>query len=147
MALLESKIKINIQRIESKIKEPTSIVALEDTDSILLDLGQIIDEINRQIMTNNSIVNDKRKKQEQCRREVWEMIAFLLKDQIADYKAAIAGFERDIKGLEEPLKMPEPIGVASLERSRNSISRVSTPRRPLRASTTCFGIPASRGLN
>lgn len=104
LALLESKIKINIQRIESKIKEPTSIVALEDTDSILLDLGQIIDEINRQIMTNNSIVNDKRKKQEQCRREVWEMIAFLLKDQIADYKAAIAGFERDIKGLEESIK-------------------------------------------
>lgn len=100
LALLESKIKINIQRIESKIKEPTSIVALEDTDSILLDLGQIIDEINRQIMTNNSIVNDKRKKQEQCKREVWEMIAFLLKDQIADYKAAIAGFDRDIKGLE-----------------------------------------------
>ena len=104
LALLESKIKINIQRIESKIKEPTSIVALEDTDSILLDLGQIIDEINRQIMTNNSIVNDKRKKQEQCRREVWEMIAFLLKDQIADYKAAIAGFDRDIKGLEESIK-------------------------------------------
>ncbi|MGM9603188.1 MAG: AAA family ATPase [Faecousia sp.] len=101
LALLESKIKINIQRIESKIKEPTSIVALEDTDSILLDLGQIIDEINRQIMTNNSIVNDKRKKQEQCKREVWEMIAFLLKDQIADYKAAVAGFDRDIKGLEE----------------------------------------------
>lgn len=104
LALLESKIKINIQRIESKIKEPTSIVALEDTDSILLDLGQIIDEINRQIMTNNSIVNDKRKKQEQCKREVWEMVAFLLKDQIADYNAAIAGFDRDIKGLEESVK-------------------------------------------
>lgn len=104
LALLASKIKINVQRIESKIKEPTSIVALEDTDSILLDLGQIIDEINRQIMTNNSIVNDKRKKQEQCKHEVWEMIAFLLKDQIADYKAAIAGFESDIKGLEESIK-------------------------------------------
>lgn len=104
LALLESKININIQRIESKIKEPTSIVALEDTDSILLDLSHIIDEINRQIMTNNSIVNDKRKKQEQCRHEVWEMIAFLLKDQIADYKAAIAGFDCDIKGLEESIK-------------------------------------------
>lgn len=100
LALLDSKIKMNIQRIESKIKEPTSIVALEDTDSILLDLGQIIDEINRQIMTNNSIVNDKRKKQEQCKREVWEMIAFLLKDATADYKAAMATFDKEIKGLE-----------------------------------------------
>lgn len=100
LALLDSKIKMNIQRIESKIKEPTSIVALEDTDSILLDLGQIIDEINHQIMTNNSIVNDKRKKQEQCKREVWEMIAFLLKDAVADYKAAMATFDKEIKGLE-----------------------------------------------
>lgn len=100
LALLDSKIKMNIQRIESKIKEPTSIVALEDTDSILLDLGQIIDEINHQIMTNNSIVNDKRKKQEQCKREVWEMIAFLLKDATSDYKAAMATFDKEIKGLE-----------------------------------------------
>lgn len=104
LALLESKIKINIQRIESKIKEPTSIVALEDTDSILLDLGQIIDEINRQIMLNNSIVNDKRKKQEQCKRELWEMIAFRLKDDIDAYNNALAGFKADIEALEEAIK-------------------------------------------
>ncbi len=32
------------------------------------------------------------------------MIAFLLKEQIADYMAAIAGFESDIKGLEESIQ-------------------------------------------
>lgn len=100
LALLESKIEINLQRIESKIKEPTTILALEDTDSILLDLGAIIDEINRQIMLNNSIVNDKRKKQEQCKRELLEMIAFRLKDEIAAYKAALATFDTEIKFLE-----------------------------------------------
>ena len=100
LALLESKIKINLQRIESKIKEPTSIVALEDTDSLLLDLGQLIDDINRQIMTNNSIVNDKRKKQEQCKRELWEMIAFRLKDEIAACKAALDTFATEINSLE-----------------------------------------------
>ncbi len=104
LALLESKISINLQRISSKIKEPTSIVALEDTDSILLDLGQIIDDINRQIATNNSIVNDKRKKQEQCKREVWEMIAFMLKEQIADYRAALAALDADIKSLKEAIE-------------------------------------------
>ncbi len=104
LALLESKISINFQRIASKIKEPTSIVALEDTDSILLDIGQIIDDINRQIATNNSIVNDKRKKQEQCKREVWEMIAFMLKDQIADYKAALDVLDADIKSLKEAIE-------------------------------------------
>ena len=55
LALLDSKIKMNIQRIESKIKEPTSIVALEDTDSILLDLGQITARF--MIMRNSSTVS------------------------------------------------------------------------------------------
>lgn len=104
LALLESKIKINLQRIESKIKEPTTIIALEDTDSILLDLGSIIDEINRQITLNNSIVNDRRKKQEQCKRELWEMIAFRLKDEIEAYKTALAGFEADIKALDDAIR-------------------------------------------
>lgn len=103
LALLESKIKVNIGRIESKIKEPTSIVALEDTDSILISLGQSIDNINLQIMTNNTIVNDKRKKQEQCKREVMEMIVFSLKDQIEEYKTSLDSIDREIKSLEEEI--------------------------------------------
>lgn len=104
LALLESKISINLQRIASKIKEPTAIIALEDTDSILLNLGQIIDDINRQILINNSIVNDKRKKQEQCKREVWELIAFRLKAQIADYKSTLATLDADIKSLKDTIE-------------------------------------------
>ena len=103
LTLLDSKIKINLQRIEGKLREPSSIVALEDTDSILLSIGQVIDQINRQITTNNSIVNDKRKMQEQCRREVWELIAFTLKDRVAEHKAAIGTFNTEIRSLEEAI--------------------------------------------
>lgn len=77
--------------IEGKTKEPSSIVALEDIDSLLIEIGQVIDEINRQIMINNSVVNDKRKKQEQCKRDVWAMIAFSLNDAVEDYKTAEEG--------------------------------------------------------
>ena len=88
LALLESNVQVNHQRIKDKAKEPSSVVALEDIDSLLIEIDQVISEINRQIVTNNSIVNDKRKKQEQCKRDVWALIAFLLKDAIDDYKAA-----------------------------------------------------------
>lgn len=104
LTLLDSRFKINLQLIEGKIREPASAVILEDVDSILHGLERIIDEINRQITANNSIVNDKRKKQEQCKREVWEMIAFLLKEQISKYKSELSTFDGEIKLLDESIK-------------------------------------------
>lgn len=53
LSLLESNIKINEQRIAEKVKEPTSVVSLEDIDSLLIEIGQIIDEINKKIKANN----------------------------------------------------------------------------------------------
>lgn len=104
LTLLDSRFKINLQLIEGKIREPASVVILEDVDSILHGLERIIDEINQQITANNSIVNDKRKKQEQCKREVWEMIAFLLKEQISNYKSKLSTFDGEIKLLDESIK-------------------------------------------
>ena len=41
--LLVDAITINKQRIAAKIKEPTSIASLEDTDSLLIEIGTLID--------------------------------------------------------------------------------------------------------
>lgn len=103
LSILEQRIQINIQRIDGKIKEPTSIVALEDTDSLLIEIGQIIDEINRQIATNNSIVNDKRKMQEQCKRDAWALIAFSLADLISDYKQGLAAYKSNIETIDKAI--------------------------------------------
>ena len=100
LSILERSIQINTQRIAGKLKEPTSIVALEDTDSLLIEIGQIIDEINRQIMTNNSIVNDKRKKQEQCKRDVWALIAFSIVDLVSDYNQGLTDYKGNIESLD-----------------------------------------------
>ncbi len=103
LSLLESKITINCRRAESKLKEPSSIVALEDTDSVLISLGHIIDDINRQIEENNNIVSDRRKKQEQCRREAWELAAFILHDEIKAYEAETAALDSDISAIDQEL--------------------------------------------
>ncbi len=102
--LLESKIEINRQRIASKIKEPTIIISLEDTDSILIDLGQIIDDINRQIMTNNSIVNDKRTKQNLCKKQAPEYLAFLLSAEIVAHNAALEKIKTELEALDVALR-------------------------------------------
>ncbi len=87
IALLKSSIEINKQRIAGKVKEPTSVVALEDTDSLLIEIGTLIDEINRQINANNDVVNDKKAKKTSSVNQVWEHLAFMLSADVAKYKA------------------------------------------------------------
>jgi len=104
LALLESSITINLQRIAAKIKEPTTIAALEDTDTILIEIGVLIDDINKQIKANNDVVNAKQTKQTECRDSVWEHLAFLLKDDVASYNASLTALQTEIDALSKTVK-------------------------------------------
>lgn len=101
LALLERSIEINNQRIAGKLKEPASIVALEDTDSLLINIGALIDDINKEIISNNDIVNNKKQQKNACIAQVWEHIAFMLRDDVNAYKKNRADIENDIISLNE----------------------------------------------
>lgn len=68
--LLVDAITINKQRIAAKIKEPTSIASLEDTDSLLIEIGTLIDGFNKKIKENNEIVRDLKTKKVLCKKQV-----------------------------------------------------------------------------
>lgn len=104
LALLESSISINLQRIADKLKEPTTVVALEDTDSLLLEIGALIDGINQKIQTNNDVANDKRNKKKECEAAVKEHFAFLVADDVAKYNTNYAKAKKEIDALEESIK-------------------------------------------
>lgn len=78
LALLESAITINEQRIADKLATPAKIVALEDTDALIAKLGEMVAEFNKQIQANNDIVATKQDKQQECIRMVWELVMFRL---------------------------------------------------------------------
>lgn len=59
LALLESNFEINRQRIAEKVKEPSKVISLEDTDTLLLEIGAMIDDINKLIRANNKVVAEK----------------------------------------------------------------------------------------
>ena len=69
LALLESNFEINRQRIAEKVKEPSKTISLEDTDTLLLEIGAMIDEINKQIKANNEVVSAKRYSKTTCKTE------------------------------------------------------------------------------
>lgn len=97
--LLESSIEVNKQRMDKKIKEPSSIVALEDTESFLREINILIDDINLQIKSNNDVVNAKQQKKAECKTQVWEQIAFMLDCEIESLKTSQKNLNKDITDL------------------------------------------------
>ena len=97
--LLVDAITINKQRIAAKIKEPTSIASLEDTDSLLIEIGTLIDGFNKKIKENNEIVSDIKTKKVLCKKQVWEYLAELLKADVAAYNKALTDLDAEIKAL------------------------------------------------
>ncbi len=103
LKMLSDSITINSQIIDRKIKEPTSIASLEDTDSLLLEIGSIIDSLNEEIKGNNEIVKDIKSKKMKCRSEVWEYLAFILKDDIDIYKTNVLTLEKELNELDRKI--------------------------------------------
>lgn len=66
LALLESNFEINRQRIAEKAKEPSKTVSLEDTDTLLLEIGAMIDDVNKLIKANNDVVAEKKSSKARC---------------------------------------------------------------------------------
>ena len=96
-------ITINTQRIEAKVKEPTTVASLEDTDSLLLEIGSIIDQMNVQIEAHNTLVGDKKNQQSKCSKEVWEYLAFVLQDAVKGYNDTLANADKELNALKTEL--------------------------------------------
>jgi wobble nucleotide-excising tRNase len=99
LALLEKTIEINIQRIADKLKEPSTVVTLENVKTLRDEINALIEGFNKQIQANNAIVGAKRQKQAECTTKVWELIAFTLQSDIAAYRARRKTFDDEITAL------------------------------------------------
>jgi len=96
LALLESNFEINRQRIAEKVKEPSKTISLEDTDTLLLEIGAMIDEINKLIKANNDVVAEKRSSKNKCKLEIMQYLAFLLAGEVKNYQDEIARLNKEI---------------------------------------------------
>ncbi|NCC15741.1 MAG: hypothetical protein EOM28_05250 [Clostridia bacterium] len=99
IALLEKTIEINIQRIADKLKEPSSVVTLENVKTLRDEINNLIEGFNKQIQANNGIVGAKRQKQAECTRKVWELIAFTLQSDVSTYRGRRKTFDDEITAL------------------------------------------------
>lgn len=111
LSLLESKFEVNRQRIAEKVKEPSKTVSLEDTDTLLLEIGAMIDDINKFIKANNDVVAAKKSSKEKCKTEIMQHLAFLLADEVTSYKDEVARLKTEIDDVtEHGKKLKKEIG-------------------------------------
>lgn len=100
-AFLERLIEGNLQKISSKIKEPSSVVVIDNeaVKTVREELNKLITEFNQIIQANNSVVNAKQQKQAECKTKVWELIAFTLQSVVSSYKMSRSNLNSEISAL------------------------------------------------
>lgn len=101
LALLESNFEINRQRIAEKVKEPSKTISLEDTDTLLLEIGALIDDINKSIKANNDVVSAKRSSKAKCKTDIMQYLAFMLAADVKSYQNEIARLQKEINDITE----------------------------------------------
>lgn len=104
IALLDSMLTTNRQRIAQKVKEPASVVELEDTDAIEEEIMALIERCNEKINANNNAVSERSINKTKCKTDIMEHIAFILADAVKDYRAEKKKVKEEIASLEATAK-------------------------------------------
>ena len=99
LAAIKGVISANLQLIAEKKNDPSKVVAIEDVAPMLDELAAIIEGFNKLIRENNAVLDEKPRKQAECKTAVWEHIAFMLGDEVSRYKASQAALEREMSTL------------------------------------------------
>lgn len=72
--LLNSKITINTQRLDSKKKEPSQVVELESVSNVVAEIKALIDAANAQIVDHNKMVANLSKERSNLTAQVWKYL-------------------------------------------------------------------------
>lgn len=99
LAALKGIISSNLSEITAKIDNPSIVITIEETATTLQELSDMINDFNKLISENNAVIASKTKKMAECKNDVWELLAFTVKDEISRYKTSKAGLEKEITNL------------------------------------------------
>lgn len=95
LELLATRFEVNRRRIAEKIREPSKAILLEDTDTLLCQIGSIIDDINRRVQQNNDVVAAKCSSKATCKAEVMQHLAYVLADEVMSYTEEVARLQKE----------------------------------------------------
>jgi wobble nucleotide-excising tRNase len=118
----------NLQRIESKRKEPSQIIELGSSADVLGAAKKLIDEANAKINAQNTLVENLKTEKQALTEQVWKFLADVeIKVDLANYKKKKADIEAGIQALDRKIdearadKLAKEDHLKQLEKSTTSI--------------------------
>jgi wobble nucleotide-excising tRNase len=117
---LTLKIKANKERIDSKIKEPGSIIELESLTPELESINELIQDARKKIALHNETVKNLARESSQLTGEVWRYIIEQLKLVFQRYHSDLATSVKIIEDLELRISQNE----GSLKMLREEIAKL-----------------------
>ncbi len=85
-SLLDSKITINLQRLASKKKEPSQLIALESISNVAADITKLIHDANAAVSEHNKMVSNLTQERAALTTQVWKHIVEVeLRDTLNSY--------------------------------------------------------------
>ncbi len=125
---LEALLRLNLQHLERKRKEPSQRVSLDSLRTLANTIKAIIDEANDKVVAHNATVQNLEAEKRRVTDEIWRYLLDVeLKDNLDTFttrkenvSAAIEGIERKI-GLQQQLLRETNIEISRLEKETTSI--------------------------
>lgn len=96
---LKRTVRINQDFIQEKLDAPSRPICLEDTDELVAGLNTLIKEFNAAIQSNNDIIASLQEKQEECKKSIWQHMAFLSKKELDAYRTSLKNVNAEISRL------------------------------------------------
>ena len=103
-SLLDSRLAINIQRLEGKKKEPSQIVELESIVNIMNAITELISTTNTLIEEHNKTVANLSKERITLTTQVWKFVVEELNVDLTSYKEKKEKLEKAINSMESNIK-------------------------------------------
>jgi len=99
--LLVSKSTINIQKLETKLKEPSQSIELESVNSAVSSIVALIAKTNKKISGHNRMVSNLSSEQRELKAQVWKyLLEVELKSDLNEYTTARARLDNAITSME-----------------------------------------------
>ena len=100
----DSKIRLNLKRIEEKSREPSKSVELDSLCNVSAEIGRLLEAINAKIREHNNLVKNAQSERIKLTDQVWRyLLDYKIKNQLIRYNSEKNSIDKAIAILNEKI--------------------------------------------
>lgn len=107
IALFDTKVALNNQRLAEKRKEPSRLVELESLGSIATGFTTLLEAANVAIKEHNAMVANLAKERKSLTAQVWRYLLDEFSGELSVYKSTREGIDKAIAGMQDQISRLE----------------------------------------